>query len=154
MTKFKCLFLASAVTFFLSCSTDENSNETSFETENIEVISITVDNDSEGNHASENTLRYGDITYQHNNDGNVTRTQSGQKTYTIINESVKNASIEIRREKGSNAIQEYIITNSITGEFVKLINVKEHKGYYTFDMVNDLGNSIENMIFEGDLTQV
>ena len=148
MKNFKYLFLASAFTFVVSCST-EDVNETSFESENIEVISTTIDNGSIDNQASINTLRVGDITFQTSDDGTVTRKQPGQKTYTIINESSKTSSLEIRRERGSNMIQEYVITNPITREFVKLINIKEHKGYYTFDMVNDLGLSIENVTFEG-----
>ncbi|MEP0265027.1 hypothetical protein [Dokdonia sp.] len=154
MKNFKYLILTSAFAFFLSCSTDENSDESSFETENIEVISTTIDNDSGDNQASKNTLRYGDITYQSNTDGTVTKTQPGQKTYTIINESSKKASLEIRREKGSNAIEEYVITNPTTKEFVKLINVKEQNGYYTFDMVNNLGITAENITFDGDLQQL
>ncbi|MFC4635874.1 hypothetical protein ACFO3O_18330 [Dokdonia ponticola] len=153
MKNFKYLFLASAFTFVVSCST-EDVNETSFESENIEVISTTIDNGSIDNQASINTLRVGDITFQTSDDGTVTRKQPGQKTYTIINESSKTSSLEIRRERGSNMIQEYVITNPITREFVKLINIKEHKGYYTFDMVNDLGLSIENVTFEGDLSQL
>jgi hypothetical protein len=154
MKNFKYLFLASAFTFLFSCSTDENSNESSFETENIEVTSTIIDNDSEDNQTSKNTLRYGDITYQNNSDGTVTKTEPGQITYTIINESAKRSSLEIRREKGTNAIQEYVITNPSTREFVKLINIKEQNGYYTFDMVNNLGITAENVVFEGNLKQL
>ncbi|MEP0265025.1 hypothetical protein [Dokdonia sp.] len=154
MKIFRYLFLASAFIFFFSCSTDENSNETSFETENIEVISTTIDNGSIENQTSKNTLRYGDVTYKNNTDGTVTRTQPGKKTYTIINESSKKSSLEIRREKGNNAIQEYVITNDITKEFVKLVNVKKYDGFYTFDMVNNLGITAENIVFGGDLAQL
>ncbi len=154
MKNFKYLFLASAFAFFFSCSTDENSNESSLEAENIEVITTTVDDSSVNNQISQNTLRYGDITFQTNTDGTVTRTEPGQKTYTIINESIKNSSLEIKRERGSNLIQEYVITNPITRESLTINNIKEHNGYYTFDMTSDLGITAENVTFEGDLSQL
>ncbi|GGG34344.1 hypothetical protein GCM10011344_38900 [Dokdonia pacifica] len=152
MKNFKYLFLASAFAFFFSCSTDENSNESSLEAENIEVITTTIDDDSTDDQVPQSTLRYGDITFQTNSDGTVTRTAPGQKTYTIINESVKNSSLEIRRERGSDVIQEYVITNPITRESLTINNIKEHNGYYTFDMTSDLGITAENVTFEGDLS--
>jgi hypothetical protein len=149
MKNFKYLFLASAFTFLVSCSTEENDSETSFETENIEVISTTIDDQ-----ASNSSLQYGNVVYRNNNDGSVTKTEPGKITYDIISENAKNTSVEVRREKGSDEIKEYVITNQSTKEFVKIFNIREHKGYQTFDMVNNLGITIENVVSKGAIDQL
>ena len=154
MKNFKYLFLASAFTFFFSCSTDENSNESSLEAENIEITTTTTYTDSESDQASKNTLHYGDMVYQNNSDGSVTKTEPGKITYTITNENLNSSSVEILRERGSNKIKEYVITNSATKEFIKIYNIRDHKGFQTFDMVNDLGITAENVVSNGVLQQL
>ncbi len=39
------------------------------------------------------------------------------------------------------------ITNDLTNEFIDVINVEFHTTYYTFDIINNEGNSIDNITF-------
>lgn len=99
-----------------------------------------------------NSLKYGENTYVLNDDKSVKKIENEEYKYDIIlSESTGEGTYSVLRELEDQ--NEYVIRNEQTNEFVELVNIEKYDEYYTFDLINNLGDRYNNFTYYGELNQ-
>lgn len=116
---------------FLACSEEDDS--------------IKLD---ENQNIIENSLIYKNNTYIINEDLTTKKLENNNFSYNISIEDISSSTLLSKSNKNEN---ELIIRNELTGEFIEIMNVQKYEDYYTFDLVNNLGNKVEGFKYNGEL---
>lgn len=94
----------------------------------------------------ENSLIYKNKTYVLNEDLTIKKLENNNFIYNINLEDIFSSSL-----LSKNIENELIISNELTGEYIEIFNVQKNEHYYTFDLVNNLGNKVEGLEYNGEL---
>lgn len=91
-------------------------------------------------------------TYLLNTDNSVSKYELEEFKYDLLL-PIKRDNINIVKNitsKNSNQ-DSYLIENVVTGEFIRLTNIIDNGDYYTFDVLNNLGDSFIGLEYYGEL---
>jgi len=106
----------------------------------------------------ENSLKYENKLYVINEQGGTNKYENNVFKYSIIVKSKNSVNVEVKKVVSKNKSKvknneenEFIIKNGETDEFIEILNIQKHENFYTFDLINNLGDRMNNLTYYGDM---